>query len=82
MYVHTSTRSYGICITSCTLYIHFLSRLLPPPLLQSGESRVREETDGHTPAPAPHKKWQFWKSSGEKKPKKFGWITGVLVSLG
>ena len=41
---------------------------------------MREEGDGHTTATAPHKKWQFWKQSGEKKPQKFGWITGVLVS--
>ena len=47
--------------------------------VQSGVGEEREEVDGDHSSAAPHKWWQFWKQSGEKKPKKFGWITGVLV---
>ena len=40
-----------------------------------------EPAEGEEPGPpgVTKKWWQFWKSSG--KPLKFGWITGVLVSL-
>ena len=33
------------------------------------------------PVLATRKKWQFWKKNpnSSKSPKKFGWITGVLV---
>ena len=48
--------------------------------LQPGESETRVEVDSEHSA-VPHKKWQFWKQSGEKKPQKFGWIMGVLVSV-
>ena len=47
--------------------------------VQSGVGEEKEEVDSDHSSAAPHKWWQFWKQSGEKKPNKFGWITGVLV---
>ncbi|XP_064390223.1 solute carrier family 12 member 3-like isoform X2 [Halichondria panicea] len=44
---------------------------------------AEEEVDGGDEvAPPPRKKWQIWKkntSNKPKKPKKFGWIAGVLI---
>lgn len=40
---------------------------------------MRENVDSGQSA-VPRKRWQFWKRSGEKKPQKFGWVMGVLVS--
>ena len=53
-------------IDLCVCYVYCQDEIVPP-----------EEEAG---PPAVQKKWwQFWKSSN--KPLKFGWITGVLVSL-
>ena len=50
-------------------------------VLQSGEGEVREETDGGEGSEAgPPRKKRWWQTSGDKKPQKFGWIMGVLVS--
>ena len=50
-------------------------------MLQSGEGDGGEETDGvgEGDSGATRKK-RWWQSSGDKKPQKFGWIMGVLVS--
>ena len=46
--------------------------------------QVQEEVDADEgESSPPPRKWQFWKkraSNKPKKPKKFGWIAGVLVS--
>lgn len=47
--------------------------------LQQEAGEVRENVDTEQSA-VPRKRWQFWKQSGEKKPQKFGWVMGVLVS--
>lgn len=49
------------------------------PSLQQVAGEVRESVDTEQ-SDVPRKRWQFWKQSGEKKPQKFGWIMGVLVS--
>ena len=49
--------------------------------MQYREGDSREESDGVEGGEqgSTGRKKRWWQSSGEKKPQKFGWITGVLV---
>ena len=69
MYIQYDTYLYGSLVPI----------ILCPQLNEGGAS---EETDAlSTSEPAQSTKKRWWKQSGEKKPQKFGWIMGVLVSI-
>ena len=76
--IHVYTLSVlATCMHTCVGYVRVSVEMVF--CVQSGVGEEREEVDGDHSSAAPHKWWQFWKQSGEKKPNKFGWITGVLV---
>ena len=77
MYCNSNTMltacSLCVCVCVCVMWLWCA--------IQQGEGGEREEVDsGQTADSAATRKKRWWQSGGEKKPQKFGWIMGVLVS--